>query len=153
MSEEVADSQAEFSADDRASFQQELRKKNSEAKGLRDRLAEAEARLQQFEDANKSVADQLAELTSTNENLARENLRLNVGLEKGLPKSLIGRLQGDDAEALAADAEALISLLPTDTKQTLFPPKADPSQGAKGETGTRDTAHQFAAAVEEAFTN
>jgi chromosome segregation ATPase len=126
----------------------------------RDRATQAERELRaikaQYETATARLAEleaQTTELASTVTEKDKAIARLNVGIDKGLPKNLIARLQGDDEEALTADAEALLEFLPTDTKQTLFPPKADPSQGAKGETGTRDTAHQFAAAVEEAFTN
>lgn len=42
------------------------------------------------------------------ETVAHENLRLRVGLEKGLPKEFIDRLQGDTKDALEADADVLL---------------------------------------------
>lgn len=50
------------------------------------------------------------------ENQLRESnlkaMRLEIAAEVGLPKALAARLQGDDEEALRADAEALKALIP-----------------------------------------
>lgn len=82
-------------------------------------------------------------LTTDLDGKTKEITRLNVGIEKGLPKSLIARLQGDDEETLTADAEALLEFVP-DTNRT---PAPDPSQGPKA-TGEPSTAQQFADAIQ-----
>lgn len=91
------------------------------------------------------VTGELGEATSSVSSLTGENLRLSVGIEKGLPKALIARLQGADADELSADADALLQYLPSD-KRTPVP---DPSQGPKDDTKTSN-ADQFAAQVEAA---
>lgn len=88
---------------------------------------------------------ELGEATTSVSSLTGENLRLSVGIEKGLPKALIARLQGTDADELSADADALLQYLPSD-KRTPVP---DPSQGPKDDTKTSN-ADQFAAQVEAA---
>jgi len=82
-----------------------------------------------------------AELLSTSAASTLANVRLQVALDKGIPANLAARLQGDDYDTLAADADSLSELL-TGTKQTA--PKPDPSQGAKGTGGARTNAQQFA---------
>jgi hypothetical protein len=39
------------------------------------------------------------------------NLKMQVALQKGLPADLIDRLQGDDAEAIAKDADTLLQFI------------------------------------------
>lgn len=39
------------------------------------------------------------------------NLKMQVALQKGLPADLIGRLQGEDAESLAKDADTLLQFI------------------------------------------
>jgi hypothetical protein len=83
-------------------------------------------------------------LTTDNDGKTKEITRLNVGIDKGLPKSLIARLQGDDEDSLTADAEALLEFVPADNKPTV--PKSDPSQGPKA-AGAPTVAQQFADAI------
>ena len=97
-------------------------------------LEKAQARVQELEAQVAAHADQIAEKE-------RAIARLNVGIETGLPKNLIDRLQGDDEDALRADADSLRALIP-DTTSDPFP-KADPSQGARG-AGKSTTADIFA---------
>lgn len=62
--------------------------------------------------------------------LERENARLKVALDKGLPKDLVPRLVGSNEEELAADADSLLALLGPQRKgehdngprQTVNPP-------------------------------
>jgi hypothetical protein len=147
-----ADSPEEFTADDRASFQAELKKKNSEAQSLRNRLAEAEARLKTFEEAgitdpaaHKSELERLttenAALTNDLNGAQLETARLRVGITKGIPLEVVARLKGADEAELSADADTLLPLLSGKTDPF---PKADPSQGAHGPAGTPSTADQFA---------
>jgi hypothetical protein len=118
-------------------------------------LASANGRLKAYDEAGISdptaTKAEIERLTVENGSLtgdiqskAKEITRLNVGIDKGLPKSLIARLQGEDEETLSADADSLLEFMPADTKQA--PPRPDPSQGPKP-TGSASTAQQFADAV------
>lgn len=118
----------------------------------RTRADAAERQVRSLQGQIDTLQGQVAELESTNTSLAsdvesknKEITRLNVGIDKKLPKSLIARLQGDDEDTLAADADALLEFLPADAKPAL--PKADPSQGPKADVGKTSTAQQFADSV------
>lgn len=115
-------------------------------------LKAAAAKLQQIEDADKTELEKaLGRIKSLEEENATLNgdvasrektiLRLNTGIEEGLPKNLIARLQGDDEESIKADAVSLRELIPDNTPNPF--PKADPSQGPKG-AGKTSNADQFA---------
>lgn len=103
-------------------------------------------------DLEKALA-KISELEAANTTLTAEVgtkdltiLRLNTGITEGLPANLIARLQGTDEETFKADAASLKELVP-DTKSDPFP-KADPSQGSKGQTGKTTTADAFASFAE-----
>lgn len=91
-----------------------------------DRLAEA----------SKTELEKAQEAAAKLTPLQQENARLKVAIEKGLPANLIGRLQGDTPEALAADADALLSLIGTTPGATPPSepqlPKPNPAQGTSG---------------------
>lgn len=113
----------------------------------RTRADAAERRVRELEASIGGFETQIADLTSERDTLTADLgnkdatiTRLNVGIDKGLPKSLIARLQGDDEDALLADADALLEFVPADSKPS---PRPDPSQGSK-DTGTPSTAQQFA---------
>jgi len=113
----------------------------------RTRADAAERRVRELEASIGGFESQIADLTGERDALTNDLgakdatiTRLNVGIDKGLPKSLIARLQGDDEDALLADADSLLEFVPADAKSS---PRPDPSQGAK-ETGTPSTAQQFA---------
>lgn len=119
----------------------------------------AEAKLKEIEDANKSDIDKalarVSELEAANTQLTTELgkrdltiSRLNVGIDEGLPKNLIARLQGDDEDSIKADAASLRELIPDNTPSPF--PKADPSQGAKGTAGKTTNADAFAAQLADA---
>jgi len=112
-------------------------------------LKAATARLQQIEDADKTELEKaLGRIKALEEEngalsgdvAARDKtiLRLNTGIDEGLPKNLIARLQGDDEDSIKADAVSLRELIPDNTPSPF--PKADPSQGATsgGKTSNAD---------------
>lgn len=121
-------------------------------------LKAANAKLQQIEDAGKTELEKalsrINELEAANGTLTsdlaqrdRTILRLNTGIDEGLPKNLIARLQGEDEESIKADAASLRELIPDNTPSPF--PKADPSQGPKG-TGKTSNADLFAQQLEQA---
>lgn len=109
------------------------------------RAGELETEITNLKADNERLTGELGEVTTSVAGLTGENLRLSVGIDKGLPKALIERLKGDDADTLSADADALLQYVPSD-KRTPFP---DPSQGPKGDTKTSN-ADQFASQLEGA---
>ena len=87
----------------------------------------------------KSEMEALAERLGNQEReLAAERarrLRLEVAAEKGLTPAQAARLQGEDRDALLADADALKELFPAAAPGTPPPtgtPAPDPSQGSRG---------------------
>lgn len=114
-------------------------------RALQAQLDDATSRAANLEAANGDLTAQLTDRE-------KANLRLTVGLEKGLPKGLIDRLKGDDEESLAADADALLQLIPnTSGANSSTQPKPDPSQGARGPAPSKP-ADIFAAAIGDLFT-
>lgn len=96
--------EAELSATDKASFEAEIKKKNSEAKNLRDRLVAAEKSLQEFADQGKSDEDKSTERLTTLEKTNSDLIRENVALSAGLTVAQAKRLSGATREELEADA-------------------------------------------------
>lgn len=107
--------------------------------GLTDPVA-TKAELDRLASENAALTQDVTEKTV-------EITRLNVGIDKGLPKQFIARLKGADEAELSADADTLLPLI--SGKSDPFP-KADPSQGSKGATGKTSTADQFASQMEAA---
>lgn len=120
-----------------------LKKANKEAEQSRLKLREAEERdlseMEKIQRRAEKAENDLADLQSN-------TLKQRVALEKGLPASLVGRLQGSTEEELAADADELLTLVKAPTT-----PKPDPSQGARGGDPNTTTADQFAAALSGEF--
>lgn len=109
--EEEAPEAADFTAEDKAAFVAELKKKNSEAKNLRDRLNAAETQLQEIADKDKTVVDKATERVTA---LEAENKRLvkeAIGYRHGLNEAQIKRLVGDTPDELEADAAELVETL------------------------------------------
>jgi hypothetical protein len=104
----------------------ERKRANALDKQLKAILAEREeaetAKLSELEKAKRAATEAATRLAE----YERTTIRQKVALEKGVPASLVARLQGDDEESLSADADALLALLNAPTS-----PKPDPSQGAK----------------------
>jgi hypothetical protein len=139
----------------KAALQAERKRANDAEKALN----AATTRLKELEDAGKSELEKaqarIAELEASNTTLTADLAardititRLNVGIDEGLPKNLIARLQGADEESIKADAASLRELVPDNTPSPF--PKADPSQGRQTE-GQQSTAQQFAAFAEAAL--
>lgn len=102
-------------------------------KASRKQIAELQAKLKEYEDANKTEAEKTAERLAALEKTSAESRsraeRLEVAVDKGLPKALAARLQGSTREELEADADELLKLV-GDNKPAS--PKPDPSQGHGG---------------------
>ena len=94
--EQEPDWRKDFDADKAA---QRINKLSSEARNLRERTKAAEKK-----------AGDVDTLTKTNDDLTRENLRLQVGYELGLPLALARRLSGSTRDELIADAEELVQI-------------------------------------------
>ena len=99
---------------DPARFKQKLAKVNSEAQSLRQRLREAEAKAQKFDEQEEAklselerLQRELAEAKTKAEEEALKVLRLEVAADKQLPTGLAARLKGSSLEELEADAESL----------------------------------------------
>lgn len=101
-----------------------LRKANKEAETLR-------LKLKELEDKDKSEAEKLVERLATAERerdaLRTEAVRARVALTKGLPPELADRLRGDTEDEMAADADALLALVPAVTSR----PRGDVDQGVR----------------------
>lgn len=100
-------------------------------------LSDLEKAQRRAERAEKELAD--SQLSS---------LRQRVALDKGLPASLVGRLQGTTEDELSKDADELLGLVKTSPTT----PKPDPSQGSRGGDPRTSTADQFAETVGGLFT-
>jgi len=121
------------------------------AKSFEREFKAAQSRIDQLEAASLSDVEkatrraELAEKELADMQVAA--VRSRVALEKGLPASLVGRLQGTTEQELAADADELLALV-----RSPLTPRPDPSQGARGGDPKTSTADQFAAAIQGAFT-
>ncbi len=97
---------------DEARARAKIKKTNAEAKALRDRLAAAETRLSEIDEAGKSelqkAVDRAAQLEAAAAEAEAGRLRLQVALEAGIPQGLASRLQGSTLEELQADAAVLM---------------------------------------------
>jgi hypothetical protein len=115
-----------------------LRKANKEAE-------QARLRVKEFEDAQKSeserLAEQLAETQKRADAAELQAARLQVASDKGLPASSVKFLTGSSVEELAASADELMSLLqpsepekPSRPRERLRPgssPESDPEPDAR----------------------
>lgn len=99
---------------DKESLQGRLTESNTE----RDTLKQAaEAKAREGETAEQKLARENAELKAAveaatkggNDDVAKENLRLQVAIEKGLNTAQLKRLIGNTKEELEADADELLS--------------------------------------------
>jgi hypothetical protein len=123
-----------------------IAKANSEAAGLRKRLADLEKAEKEREDAKKDdltkAQEASAGLQKQLDEQTTEVTRLRVALAKGLTEKQASRLVGGTREELEADAdEFLADLKPSDdTKKT--PPTRTPKESLRGggdPTSSEDT--------------
>jgi hypothetical protein len=95
---------------------EQVKKLRREAAGYRTQLRNAEserdAALADLEKAREGTEGTSARVTD----LERENAKLKVALDKGLPKELVPRLVGNTEEELATDADSLLALLGPERK-------------------------------------
>lgn len=102
-------------------------------KAAEKRAADAEARVKEFEDANKSELEkaaaraEAAEKALEAERTAR--LRAEVASEAGIPVDLRDFLTASDEESLRAQADKLKAAMAASNEPRS--PRPDPSQGAK----------------------
>ena len=138
MSEETADTQAtETETGEQETpkpkptetvefWKQKAREQEARAKAN----AEAAAKLQQFEDRDKTEAQRLTERAEAAEKRAAEiegrAIRLEVAAEKGLTPAQAQRLVGETREQLEADADALLEMFkPATTDESVVVPSLD----------------------------
>jgi hypothetical protein len=100
-----------FDADYVKKLRAESAKYRTEAKAN----ADAAKRLTALEESQKTEAQKLAEARDAAEKRAtdaeRANLRYRVAVQKQLPPELVDRLRGETEEEMAADADALLTLV------------------------------------------
>lgn len=109
------------------------------------KLKDMEARLQEFEDRDKSDGEKLADKVSAAEKRASDAesraLRLEIAAAKGLTPAQAKRLVGATQEELEADADEILEAFPTKPGATPPPssrPKPDLS-GGSDPNGNPDT--------------
>lgn len=100
-----------------------LRQANKEAEKLR-------LRLKEYEDRDKTEQQKLEERATAAERERDETrtslLRMRVAVAKQLPSELVDRLRGNTEQELAADADALLSLVGPSGR-----PRGDVDQGVR----------------------
>ena len=102
------------SAEDIKKMQSALRKANKEAETFR-------LKLKEIEDRDKSETEKLTERTRELEgsltSAEQRALRLEIALDKGIPKSIASRLQGNTRQEMEADADELLKTLGSNGKK------------------------------------
>lgn len=119
-----------------------LREEREARKALEKQLADL-APLKQIADllGGKPSGDPKTDLEQLTERLdgyerriaeeQQARFRAEVAAEKGIPPALVERLRGNTKDELAADADALLALIPAQPSGPRTP-APDPSQGARG---------------------
>lgn len=89
------------------------------------------------------LAKRLEELEAYQKTTQRNELVRRVAKDKGLPDEFIARVQGDDEDAITADVEDLVALLPKAPKVTKAtkPDSPDDGKGGKGSGGGQGGDH------------
>lgn len=122
-----------------------LVKEREAAKAAEKRASDAEARIKEFEDRDKSEAQKLEERANAAEaraaRLESDSLRRDVADEKGLTPAQAKRLVGATRDELEADADEILEAFPV--AATTAPRFGDAGQGYRGEVVTGPRA-QFA---------
>lgn len=134
---DTTDTESAGEAFDETRAREKIKKANAEAASLRKRLKELEplaAKVQEAEQSKLSTeerfAQQITEATTRAERAEARILRMSVARAAGLPDDLADRLQGDDEEALTADAERLAELFVPKEAEQKPARRGDPSQGS-----------------------
>ena len=122
-----------------AEYVRKLRSENRDWRLKYTNAAKAETRLKELEDANKTAeqrnADRLAALERDLSTERLDKIRYRVGARLKVPEALIGRLQGDTAEEIEADAKELMAAYGTNANRPPRVPNAD--QNAEGHGSQR----------------
>lgn len=108
--DDTPDWRKDFDADKAAD---RIRKLQSEAKNLRTRAKEAEEKAQGVDEKDQRITA-----------LEAATLRYEVGYDLGLPKELVGRLNGQTREELIEDAKSLLDLVKAPVARTRKPVEA-----------------------------
>lgn len=125
-----------------------LKEANKEAAERRKKLDEYEAAEKKRQDAEMTEAEKvqarlkelesaIAEKDTLLKQKERQELQRKVAAAVGLPEGLASRLSGDDEEAMTADAQAILELLPKQQEAKKPAPKIDvtnPGEAKQGET-------------------
>jgi multidrug efflux pump subunit AcrB len=126
----------EFDAERAMATIQKLREIEKKAKRDAKRLAELE---QAEETRKRAEMSEIERLQAENEAIKskyqqaeRENQQRSIAAEVGLPDAFALRIQGNDAEEMRADAEALLKAMPA--KPPARVSTTNPAQGTQGET-------------------
>jgi hypothetical protein len=105
---DTGDDDDDQSQQDEGKWKALARKHEKESKALA-------AKVKEFEDKGKSVEERLtSQLTDASSKLTEAEtraMRLEVAIDKGLPKRLALRLQGSDRDEMEADADELLETL------------------------------------------
>jgi hypothetical protein len=111
------------------------KEKESTAKKLAkledDEKKREEAKLSELEKLQK----QLVEVEKRAAEAERKSIRQKVAAETGLPVILAERLQGEDEEAMRADAAKLLEALPKPVEQKKGAPNINPTNPAAAQQG------------------
>jgi hypothetical protein len=110
---------------------------NDELKSLRSRFEEIEAETKRRQETELTEQNRWRELAEAREKeLLTERIqrtRLEVATKKGLPLDLAGRLQGDTAEQMEADAETLLKFVAQPNGNPGVPPTKKRQASAVGD--------------------
>lgn len=97
-------------------------------KAAEHRAAMAEAELKKYQDKEKSAEEKFAEAVAAQAKAEHRALLLEVAAEKGLTPAQAKRLQGDDRQALEADADELLTTFGTKPEVSKDPAEGQPAQ-------------------------
>lgn len=123
-----------------------IKSRNQELKALRERAKAAEDKVAELDDVLTQVQTletSNQDLSQAKESLVAELTRYKVAIDKGLPKTLITRLNGSTREELESDAESLLDLFPSPNPVPTNRP-AEFRGGSTPNDPKRSTAEQFA---------
>jgi hypothetical protein len=105
---------------------------------LKTKVAELESSAPDAEKSQREFAklqSQIEELTNYRKTTERNELVRRIAKDKGLPEHFHGRVRGDDEDAITADIDELVSLIPAPSNGT---PAGTPA--SKGKPSTKDEA-------------